>query len=87
MIETEYLGFNISRQEVKLQEKKIEELMKIETPTIVRQVYSFLGSINHYEHMIHHHPHVNTDLTALTKKVAKFMWTFNCLASFDNLKL
>jgi len=41
-IETEYLGFNISWQDVKPQEKKIEAIMNIATPTNVRQVCSLL---------------------------------------------
>jgi len=44
-IETEYLGFDISRKGVKPQEKKIETTMNIATN--VRQVHSFLGAINH----------------------------------------
>jgi len=37
--------------------------------------------------MIPHHYHVATELTALTKKGAKFKWTPNCQAAFDMLKL
>jgi len=37
--------------------------------------------------MIPHHSHVATELTALTKKGAKFKWTPNCQAAFDTLKL
>ena len=46
-IEIEYLAFNISWKGVKPQEKKIEEILNITTPTNVHQVCSFLGSINH----------------------------------------
>ena len=51
----------------------------------VHQVRSFSGSINHYKQIIPHHSHVSTELTALTKKDAKFKWTPNCQAAFDTL--
>ena len=86
-IETEYLGFNISRQGVKPQEKKIEAILNIATPTHVCQVWNFLGSINHYKQMIPHRSHVATELTAHTKKGDKFKWTPNCQAAFDTLRL
>jgi len=86
-IEKEYLGFNISRQGVKPQEKKIKAILNIATPTNVHQVRSFLGAINHYKRMIAHCSHVATELTALTKKGAKFKWTPKCQAAFDTLKL
>ena len=35
--------------------------------------------------MIPHRSHVATELTALTKKGAKFKWTPNCQAAFDTL--
>jgi len=38
-------------------------------------------------HMIPHSSHVSIDLTALSKKGAKFKWTLNCQAAFDTLKL
>jgi len=71
----------------KPQEKKIEAILNISTLTNVCQVCSFLGAINHYKQMIPHCSHVATELTALTKKGAKFKWTPNCQASFDTLKL
>ena len=86
-IETEYLGFNISQQAVKPQENKIKAILNIATPTVVRQVRSFLGAINHYKHMIPNHSHVATEITELTKKGAKFKWTPNSQAASDTLKL
>jgi len=82
-IETEYLGLNISWQGEKPQEKKIEAILNIATPTNDLQVGSFLGTINHYKQMIPHHSHVATDLTELTKKGAKFNWSPNCQDSLD----
>jgi len=61
--------------------------MNISTTTNVRQVHSFLGTINHYKQMIPHRSHVATELTALTKKGTKFKWTPNCQATFNTLKL
>ena len=81
----EYLDFNISRQGVKPQEKKTEAILNNATLMNVHQVRSFSGSINHYKQFIPHHSHVATELTALTKKDAKFKWTPNCQAAFDTL--
>jgi len=37
--------------------------------------------------MFPHHSHVATELSAITKKGAKFKWTPNCQAALDTLKL
>ena len=47
----------------------------------------FLDAINHYKQMHLNRSHVVTDLTALTRKGAKFIWTPNYQAAFDTLKL
>jgi len=47
----------------------------------------FLDAINHYKQMNLNRSHVVADLTALTRKGAKFIWTPNHQAAFDTLKL
>jgi len=84
-IETEYLGFDISHKGVKPQENKIETIMN--NSMNVCQVRSFLRAINHCKQMIPYRFNVATDLSAPTKKGAKFKWTANCRAAFDTLKL
>jgi hypothetical protein len=85
-IETEFLGFVLTRQGVKPQVKKVEAIVKIATPKTVKQVRSFIGIINYYKDHIPCHSDLLTPLTALTKKGARFKWMDECQHNFDELK-
>jgi hypothetical protein len=52
----------------------------------VKQVWSFVGMLNHYNPMIPCCSHLLTLLTALTKKNVKFEWTSEHQQAFDSLK-
>ena len=61
--------------------------MKILPPTNVNQVCSFVGMINYYkEHIFHCSELLSPLVTSLTKKNAKFSWSSDCQASFNQLK-
>jgi hypothetical protein len=71
--EAKFLGFELTRQGVKPQGKKVEAVVKIATPKTVKQVCSFIGMINYYKDHIPHH----SDLLR-PKKGAQFKWTDDC---------
>jgi hypothetical protein len=85
-LETEYLGFILTREGIKPQQQKVNAILQVALPRNVKQVQSFVGMLNHYKAMIPCHSHLLTPLTALTKKNIKFEWTKEHQQAFDLLK-
>ena len=56
------------------------------TPSMVKQVRSFLGFGNFYGKFISHYSDIAKPLNDLTKKDKKFEWTNECQESFNTLK-
>ena len=55
-------------------------------PSMVKQVWSFLGFGNFYQKFISHYSNIARPLNDLTKRDKKFKWTEECQTSFDTLK-
>mmetsp|Transcript_27157 Transcript_27157/g.39950 ORF Transcript_27157/g.39950 Transcript_27157/m.39950 type:complete len:553 (-) Transcript_27157:1456-3114(-) len=71
----EYLGFTISRDGIKPQQKKVDAILKTAAPTNQKQVRQFLGMANYYKDMWGKRAHILAPLSALTgKKKKKFIW-------------
>jgi hypothetical protein len=86
-LETEYLGFILTREGIKPQQQKVNAILQVALLSCnVKQVQSFVGMLNHYKAMISYHSHLLTPLTALTKKNVKFKWTKEHEQAFDSLK-
>jgi hypothetical protein len=85
-LETEYLGFILTREGIKPQQQKVNAILQVAPPRNVKQVRSFVGMLNHYKAMIPRCSHLLTPLTALTKKNIKFEWTKEHQQAFDLLK-
>jgi hypothetical protein len=85
-LETEYLGFILTREGIKLQQQKVNAILQVALPRNVKQVRSFVSMLNHYKAMIPCRSHLLTPLTALTKKNVKFEWTKEHQQAFDLLK-
>jgi hypothetical protein len=74
------------REDIKLQQQKVNAILQVAPPCNVKQVRSFIGMLNHYKAMIPHCSQLLTPLTALTKKNVKFEWTTKHQQAFDSLK-
>jgi hypothetical protein len=85
-LETEYLGFILTREGIKPQQQKVNAILQVAPPRNVKQVQCFVGMLNHYKAMIPHRSHLLTPLMALTKKNVKFEWTKEHQQAFDLLK-
>jgi hypothetical protein len=85
-LETEYLGFILTREGIKPQQQNVNAILQVAPPRNVKQVRSFVGMLNHYKAMIPHRSHPLALLTALTKKNIKFEWTKEHQQAFDSLK-
>ena len=69
-----YLGFLITRKEVKPQRKKVQGILDIKEPASTKQVRSFVGMINYYKALWPGRSKVKAPLTALTGKGTPFAW-------------
>jgi hypothetical protein len=85
-LETEYLGFILTRNGIKPQMKKVQAILQIAPPTNIKQVRSFVGMLNHYKSMVPHRSHLLTPIIELTKNNVKFHWTPTCQQSFEKVK-
>jgi hypothetical protein len=85
-LETEYLGFILTREGIKPQQQKVNAILQVAPHCNVKQVRSFIGMLNHYKAMIPRRSHLLTPLMALTKKDVKFKWTKEHQQAFNLIK-
>ena len=84
--ELEYLGYLISRQGVQPSMKKVEAILKLETPKTRKQLRGFIGMVNYYRDVWPKRSHILAPLTALTSVKVKFKWTLEHQHCFDQMK-
>ncbi len=82
----DYLGYEISREGIHPQPKKVEAIQNMQPPTTKRQLRRFLGMVNYYRDMWRRRSHILTPLTALSSKSIKWKWTEECQEAFDTIK-
>jgi hypothetical protein len=85
-IETEYLGFWITRNGISPLPKKVEAIINIVAPTTKKQLRRFIGMINYYRDMWIRRSDTLAPLTALTSKTAAWQWTAKHQKAFDTMK-
>jgi len=83
---TEYLGFVIDREGVKMDPEKADAVRDWPIPTNLKQVQSFLGFTNFYRRFIKDYSTIATPLTRFTKKDVPFDWDSSAQNAFDSLK-
>ena len=83
---TEYLGYAISPDGVRMCSSKVDSVLSWPAPTTLKQLQGFLGFANFYRRFIPAYSRIILPLTAKLKKNAKFAWTDKCQAAFDKLK-
>ena len=87
MRETDWLGYWLCPHGLKPWKKKIEAILKLQPPTSIREVRSFIGAINFYRDMFPRRAHLLASLTQLTGKGnSPFIWTTTHQQAFDSLK-
>jgi len=67
-METEYLGYVISPERLRMDEEKIRTIRDRKEPTNVKGVQSFLGFTNFYRRFIRDYSKITTPLSSLTRK-------------------
>jgi hypothetical protein len=83
---TEYLGFVIDRDGVRMDPEKANAVRDWPVPQNLRQVQSFLGFTNFYRRFIKDYSTIATPLTRFTKKDVPFVWDDAAQNALDTLK-
>lgn len=82
----EYLGYQITRNGMQPQPKKVEAILRIARPKTKRQLRHFLGMVNFYRDVWKRRSHILAPLTGLVSKKAKFQWGKEQQEAFDEMK-
>ena len=81
------LGHKISCKGIEVDRAKIETIEKLPPLTSVKAVRSFLGHAGFYRRFIKDFSKITRPLTKLLEKDAPFVFTEECLVSFETLKM
>jgi len=81
-----YLGFIITREGIKPQPKKIQDILHMQRPSTQRQVWRFVGMINFYRDLYPKRAELLAPLTTLCGQNKKFHWGEEQEQAFKNVK-
>jgi len=84
--EVGFLGVEIGPEGIKMEKKKVKEVLEWPTPTCVKDVQKFLGLANYYCQFIEGFATVTRPLHNLVKKDKKWNWTEREEKMFKELK-
>ncbi|KAM7394882.1 hypothetical protein PAMA_006561 [Pampus argenteus] len=86
--ETQYLGYQLGRGQVRPQVDKVEAIRNCPRPRTKKEVRSFLGLAGWYRRFVPQFATIAAPLTALTSKDQRnpVTWSNDCETAFDTLK-
>jgi len=84
--EVQFLGYVVSKDGLKMDDKKVRVVKEWPTPTTVKEVQSFLGFANFYRRFIKDYSRITAPLTSLTAKDVPFAWGKAQQDAFNELK-
>jgi hypothetical protein len=82
----DYLGYEITRDGIKPQPKKVEAILKLIPPNTKRQLIYFLVIINYYRDMWQKRSHMFAPLTGLVSPLVKYKCGGEQQKAFDEMK-
>jgi hypothetical protein len=82
-----YLGYTISKFGISASLEKVKAIDAFITPKTVKELYQFLGMTGYYRSLIKNYSTIAVPLYELIKKGVKFVWSNNCQAAFEALKV
>jgi hypothetical protein len=86
MREGNLLGHIVSRDGIRIDPKRIEAINTINIPRNVKEIQSFLGTINFLRRFIPNFPEIVKLITGMLKKDSGVNWTTDARASFAHIK-
>ena len=81
-----FLGHIVSKEEIRVDPKKIEVVVEWKPPRNVIEVHSFLGLAGYYRGFVKGFSMTAAPMTRLLQKNVKYEWSEKCQRSFDKLK-
>ena len=85
--EVEYLGYLLTSDGIKLQQKKIEAIKRIKPPKNPKQLRSFLGLVNFYRDLWPKRSHILGPLSKLSSCTPKnWVWGRDQQKAFEEVK-
>ena len=84
--ETEYLGFQLTRNGIKPLPSKVAAMRNIAIPTTRKELRSFLGLVNYYRDMWPLRAHTLAPLSSLTSTSVPFKWKDTHTTAFNAIK-
>lgn len=81
-----YLGHLLDAKGLRPDPEKISAIIKLQPPTDVSGVRSFLGAINYYGKFVHNMRMLRQPLDELLKEERVFRWTPQCQQAFEQFK-
>ncbi|GFW59503.1 transposon Tf2-6 polyprotein [Trichonephila clavipes] len=81
-----FLGYEIKEGCITPDNQNIETIKKLQPPKNVKQLQSFLGSVNVYNKFIDSYAKIREPLNQLLKKDKQWDWTAECQTAFELLK-
>jgi hypothetical protein len=82
----DYLGYEIIRDGIQPQPKKVEAILKLSPKKTKFQSRHFLGMINYYRDMWQKRSHMLAPLTGLVSPLVKYKWGPEQQKAFDDIK-
>jgi hypothetical protein len=84
--EVSFLGHVITGGGIAVDPRKVRDVLNWEPPTIVLEIWSFLGLAGYYRRFIEGFSKIVKPVTSLLEKDKKFIWSEACQNSFDELR-
>jgi hypothetical protein len=84
--EVMFLGHILTPDGIKMDPAKQQGILEYPPPLNVKQVRSVVGMANYYRKFIPNFSELVRPLTELTKKNQEFVWSLECVKSFEDLK-
>ena len=85
--ETDFLGYWLTPNGLKPWRKKIDAILWLQRPRMVKDLCSFIGAVTYYRTMFPKCAHILTPSTALTsQKSGNVAWSAECQHAFDTIK-
>jgi RNase H-like domain found in reverse transcriptase/Reverse transcriptase (RNA-dependent DNA polymerase) len=84
--ESDWLGYWLTPRGLQPWKKKIYAILKMERPTTISGVRSFIGAVSYYRNMFQQRSHILAPLTAVVGNKGALKWTSEMQQAFDSMK-
>ncbi len=87
MQEVDYLGFKVTKDGLRVSDKKIEAITKLKPPETNKLLYSFLCSVNYYRALIPRFGQLTVKLYKMAEdRKKKCVWSSDTISAFEKLR-